>query len=118
MLFWNMCECVPACDCFVRLQAVDYEQIARVAARGHQQSFKDECINYMAFVRMWAGGKDGSHLRELDVFVKGLMFQRRVPSEFYKSLAALPLSSSPEYVIALVKAMVAAPDKFVSNQKA
>ena len=92
--------------------------IARLAARGHSTAFKEDTANYIEFVRKWAGGTDGEHLVSLDLFVKGLQVHREIPSEFYKQLASVPMASAPEYVIALVKASLSAPEKYIVNQKA
>lgn len=92
--------------------------IARLAARGHSTAFKEDTANYIEFVRKWAGGTGGEHLQSLDLFVKGLQVHRDIPSEFYKQLASVPMASAPEYVIALVKASLSAPEKYIVNQKA
>ena len=50
--------------------------------------------------------------------MKGPQVHREIPSEFYKQLASVPMASAPEYVIALVKASLSAPEKYIVNQKA
>ena len=85
-------------------QEVNYENIARLVARGHGPEFQTDCVRYGKFVDAYVGGAEGSLLHELKKFAKGLTLVREIPSEFFGQIADVALSRAPLYIIALVKA--------------
>ena len=64
------------------------------------------------FVAKWSGGINPTHLREVEAFSKSLAFTRETTAPTWDLLSKLPLSQFPEYVIAMVKALLASPEAY------
>ena len=54
---------------------------------------------------------------DYDKFVKCVSLLREVPAEFYGELAEVPCSQAPRYIIAVLKAAMTAPDRWVIGGK-
>ena len=67
------------------------------------------------FVGKFIGGQQPYFLEEIEEFSKQLAVCRDVPPLFYGQLAMLPLLQAPVYVIALLKATMACPDKYMCH---
>ena len=67
------------------------------------------------FVRRWAGGDTGSNLIHLETFERSLDVKRRISPADLEAMARIKFADHPVFVIAMVKAMLAAPPKYASS---
>ena len=67
------------------------------------------------FVRRWAGGDTGSNLVHLETFERSLDVKRRISPADLEAMARIKFADHPVFVIAMVKAMLAAPPKYASS---
>ncbi len=100
------------------MQEVDVAKVAALASRGHAPEYQADIEHYAKFVSKFAGGEKGELLRSLDRFVKSLPHVRTIVPEFYSSVSKVSMTEAPLYVVAMVKANLAAPDKFVIGERA
>ena len=78
---------------------------------------RGEVKDLIAFARQWSGGIDPVFIKDIDAFTKTLKVQRELPSIVIGALAKCKMAEWPEYIVACVKAMIAAPDTYVSKGK-
>ena len=55
------------------------------------------------------------HLKAVDEYNKMLSVKRTLPAKVLGQLATVPLTAHPEYIVAVVKAMLSSPDGFHNN---
>ncbi|CAK0899454.1 unnamed protein product [Prorocentrum cordatum] len=66
------------------------------------------------FVEQYSGGSDTPHfLTDLETWAKTRQVSKDVEGRRFKMLAKIPFKQGPEYVVGMLKAMVASPDAFV-----
>ena len=66
--------------------------------------------NLCEFVEAWSGGSAGPLLSEVDEFNKTLSVKRTLPPETLGTLKQLRMAAFPEWISALVKTMLSAPE--------
>ncbi len=66
----------------------------------------------VAFVQMWAGGDNPIYLNELEAWSKQLHSRREITTKMLREFSRVQLSRFPEYIVACIKAGLAAPDSF------
>ena len=92
----------------------DPKRIGQLVARSKDAGdFKNLVGNLIDFVMNFSGGKQPHLLQEMEEFSKQLALCREVPLPFYGLMSKLPLRQAPLYVIALVKATMACPEKYM-----
>ena len=76
---------------------------------------KDSGADFCKFIDTWSGGVNPIHLKAIDEYNKMLSVKRTLPAKVLGQLATVPLTAHPEYIVAVVKAMLSSPDGFHSN---
>lgn len=92
-----------------------WDNVARAAAIGMPPGYLETSRAYCAFVKRWAGGKDGHVLDELVAYERILSFKRTISPSDMKAMAEVRLWECPRYVPAMVKALLLAPPNFVQE---
>ena len=67
------------------------------------------------YVEKWSGGEDPKLIQELDDWAKCLPKMQNVCSQTLSMLAGVPLTQYPDYIVGMVKAIMAAPDSFCAQ---
>ena len=76
------------------------------------QHLKDMGEAIVDFAKEWSGGNPPIFLQEIERFCKLMSVSKDVGPAVWQLLAKAPLKEFPEYVIAMVKAALAAPEQF------
>ena len=92
----------------------DWKGLAQKVA-STRPAHADHVEGYANFVRVHAGGIKGQVLQEVGAFLKCQPQKRKVRGATFAALAGVELPTAPHYVPAMVKAMYAAPGKFVKE---
>lgn len=87
--------------------------VAKVAST--RPAHADHVEGYAKFVRVHAGGREGQVLEEVGAYMKHMAHKRRVRGATFAALAEVELPMAPHYIPAMLKAMYAAPGKFVKE---
>ncbi|CAK0858078.1 unnamed protein product [Prorocentrum cordatum] len=70
------------------------------------------------FVIQWGGGSTPINLECIEEYSKVLSFRRELPNALIRGLATLQFTQCPDYVVAVVKASLSAPDNFCKGSVA
>ena len=92
-----------------------WDNVARAAAIGMPPGYLETSRAYCAFVKRWAGGKDGHVLDELVAYERILSFKRKISPADMKAMCEVRLWDLPRYVPAMVKALLLAPPNVVQE---
>ena len=76
------------------------------------QEFAGNGKHLCDFVEKWSGGKHAPMLAELDSYEKLLRVKRALPPKILGALSTVPITSHPEYISGVVKAMLSSPNAF------
>ena len=91
-----------------------WERIARsIEQQSHHMA--GQAMDVCHFVKAYSGGDPPVHLNDLDNWSKTLKWRRDVHGSTFKFLAATPFSQGPEYIFAVVKAMMVSPEQAVRD---
>ena len=97
-------------------EPADYwDNVARAASIGMPPGYLVDAQAYCAFVKRWAGGKDGHVLDELVAYERILSFKRKISPADMKAMGEVRLWDCPRYVPAMVKALLLAPPNVVQE---
>eukprot|EP00959_Pyramimonas_sp_CCMP1952_P285014 5959018-Pyramimonas_sp.AAC.1 len=91
-----------------------------IAAIGKNQPLlKNNLEAFCSFVQAFSGGEDPIFLRDLNMYSKSLMDNRKqIPPATFKLLAGVPLTQSPEWIISCVKACMVCPEPLCRDGQA
>ena len=78
---------------------------------------KGKCVHLCAFSAMWAGGPDAPFLKQADAFKSTLSARRDIDPQQLGFLATFKISSCSEWVLACVKALLAAPPQYIRGER-
>ena len=93
----------------------DWDGIAESMARNSWVTLTD-VKEYCLFVKNWSGGKTPTFLLELNTLIKSLQSMKlNIQAKDMAALSKVKLAEHPQYIIAVVKAMLAAPDPYKQN---
>ena len=92
-----------------------WDNVARAASIGMPPGYLVDAQAYCAFVKVWAGGKDGHVLDELVAYERILSFKRKISPADMKAMGEVRLWDLPRYVPAMVKALLLAPPNVVQE---
>ncbi|CAK0802170.1 unnamed protein product, partial [Prorocentrum cordatum] len=91
-----------------------WEKIARsIEQQSHHMA--GQAMDVCHFVKAYSGGDPPVHLNDLDNWSKTLKWRRDIHGSTFKFLAATPFSQGPEYIFAVLKAMMVAPEQAVRD---
>ena len=97
-------------------EPADYwDNVARAASIGMPPGYLVDAQAYCAFVKVWAGGKDGHVLDELVAYERILSFKRKISPADMRAMGEVRLWDLPRYVPAMVKALLLAPPNVVQE---
>ncbi|CAK0822744.1 unnamed protein product, partial [Prorocentrum cordatum] len=109
MQIFNIAKLRTACNA-----EIDWDQIARDVAEDRPKLAN--VAHYLCkYVQNWAGGDTGHLLADLNDFWSSLTLRREVHEVTWKLMSDLSFLEGPDYVNALMKAIVTAPESFCSN---